>query len=437
MIRRKLTEQFLQLLKNKREFNNIILVDGARQVGKTTLVRQVVAEADLPCKEFNLEEKRELAEKIDQCANFDEFSELVSIDMRFKTGGDEILFIDEAQESRRLGAFVRFMKEKWNNTQVILSGSIMSRMFRDDVRFPVGRITPLHLQPFSFSEFLLAVDEEAEELLLKSKQNISKNMHTLFLDHLQDYINVGGLPEVVTTFASHGNWQSLRRDLIFGYYNDFKRVYGEEKQSYFIASLQAVANLLGQPFKNSHVSQLMDGGKNKDVIDSLGQLEAWRMIFKIEQRGMSVETNYHPKRYFFDVGIARELREAAIPLTKLIKTTSTLHRKPLGGLIENVTMLNIINQIPELSGWKKSSSGAEVDFVLKLDEKIIPIECKAALSIKNSHLGGLRTFMETYNLSLAVVVSLAPFEVRYLSENQKVINLPLYLTEFWQDIIKL
>ncbi len=435
MIRRTLSDKFIKILNNKQEFNNVLLIDGARQVGKTTVVREVLTEAGLSYREFNLEERGELAEKIDHCANFEEFTELVTTEMRFAIGGNELLFIDEAQESRLLGGFVRFMKEKWQNTQVILSGSIMSRMFRDDVRFPVGRVTPLHLHPFSFSEFLTARDEPFAHTLRTSRQNISPNTHHRLLEYVEQYLDVGGLPEVVTTFVGGGDWRALRRDLLFGYYNDFKRVFGEDKQAYFIASMRATAQLLGQPFKNSHVAQLMDGAKNKEVIESLSQLDAWNMLFRIEQRGMAPESGFHPKRYLFDIGIARQLREAAMPSARLVAATNDLQRTSLGGLIENVALLNIIEDAPELSGWKKAASGSEVDFVVKHEDSVLPIECKAAITVKNSHMGGVRDFMRIYNLPFAIVVGLAPFEVRVLPEGKKVLILPLYLIEYWREII--
>ncbi len=90
----------------------------------------------------------------------------------------------------------------------------------------------------------------------------------------------------------------------------------------------------------------------------------------------------------------------------------------------------------ELTGWKKSSSGSEVDFVVKGEEKIVPVECKAALSIKNSHLSGVVDFMKAYKISLGVVVGLAPFEIRKLTEHRKILVLPLYLGESLGEILK-
>ncbi len=440
MIARKIAKYIIQLINNKDEFNNVVLVEGARQVGKTTLVRQVLKDLKIPFKEFNLEESKSLSEKIDLCKNFEEFTELVRVEMKFEPGGEEVLFIDEAQESRRLGEFVRFMKEKWWHTQVILSGSILSRIFREDVRYPVGRVTPIHVQPFSFEEFLKAGEEttllEFLELFPDKQKTFSQNTHEKLLQLLESYLKVGGLPEVVTTYFQKRDWRKLREDLLLGYYNDFKRIFGEDKQTYFIACLKATASLIGSPFKNSFVASRLDGGKNREIIGSLSQLEAWKMIFKVEQKGPRVETQFHPKRYLFDLGIARQLRETATPVVRLLESEDSVGRTTLGGLVENVAAQVLINHSKELSGWKKASSGSEVDFVVPWQESVIPIECKAALRVKNSHLGGLRDFMKRHRVPRGFLVSLAPFEIRPLSREEEIIVLPLYLMERWQELVQ-
>ncbi|GEM_PF-585842 len=440
MISRKVARKLTQLIENRSKSNNVLLIEGARQVGKTTLVHQVLKETSLPYQEVNLEENKSLSQKIDLCGGFSEFTELLEVELQFSPGKASLLFIDEAQESRQLGSFVRFMKEKWENTLVILSGSSMSRIFHDDVRYPVGRVTPLLVQPFSFEEFLMASNEPH---LLKQlegcsqKKILSANTHHRLVEMLQHYLEVGGLPEVVITYFKGGAWKELRKNILYGYYQDFKRVYGDEKQSVFIASLQASAHLLGQPFKNSFVSRLLDGGKNQEIIKTLSQLEAWRMITKVNQRGSSEEQNFHPKRYLFDGGIAKELRESVMPKTHLLYSAG-LQRNFLGGLVENLAanLLLFLDPQQELNGWKRNVSGSEIDFVLQHANSVMPVECKATLKVKNSHLGGVRHFMELYQIPLGVVTSLAPFEIRNLPEGRQLILLPLYLLERLYEIVE-
>ena len=316
---------------------------------------------------------------------------------------------------------------------VILSGSSIKRIFRNTTRYPVGRVTTLHIQPFSFTEFLRASPQKSWESDL-AKVNLhskpSEFWHSQLINLFDQYLEVGGLPEVVITYFQKGPWKNLRENLLLGYYNDFKRVYGEELQSYFIACLKASALLLASPFKNSFVSKILDGGKNKTIIEVLSQLQAWKILCLAEQKGTQPEKYFFPKRYLFDSGIAKLLREQASPHLRLLMTKKQ-DRTPLGGLIENYVSQSLIGTglSHELSGWKKDNSGTEIDFIIKHNDQVLPIECKAALSIKNTHLGGVMDFMNFYDVPLAVVPSLAPLELRVIKPNRTVLILPLYLMD--------
>lgn len=430
-----------QILKQREKKSNVILIEGPRQVGKTTLVRETLKVIKQPYKEFNLEAEPGLAHKIDTCDNFQHFTQLVEALFQFPLGEGRVLFLDEAQESSKLGQFVRFMKEDWSDTTVILSGSSMSRIFRQ-ARYPVGRVTPVHVQPFSFKEFLRAGDHAALLAKLKEAADIkflsswSNDIHELFLSLLEKYLEVGGLPEVVVQYFSKGPWNKTRENLLYGYYQDFRRVYGEPTQIYLTGVLKTTAHLLGMPFKNSHAASLLDGGKNQKIIEAISQLEAWKMIRTVEQRGTTVEKHFHPKRYLFDVGIARQLREAALPSLSLFNTTNSSQRSAFGGVLENVVANGLTEWHQELTGWRKSSSGSEIDFVIKRQGQLIPVECKAALKIKNSHLYGLRDFLKIHEQTVGVIVGLAPFETRPLSDGQKVIIVPMYLLGCLESIFK-
>lgn len=430
MIHRFLAKQLLEEVKKIKKNQDVFLIEGARQVGKTTLIRLVLKESKIPHIEINLEEKGRFARQIDECEEFADFCQLLELELEFEPGSGKILFIDEAQESRQLGHFVRFMKEKWQNTLVILSGSSMARIFRETVRYPVGRVKHFLLTPFSFEEFLKAHPKQSLE---KSFQKISfknppnKIFHDKLLEVFEDYMNIGGLPEVVVDFFAERNWKETRENIFYGYLNDFKRVYGEEFLSYFEACLMSTAQLLGSPFKNSQVSRLLDGGKNQTIIQTLSQLESWKMVYRADQRGPKAEAQFHPKRYLFDHGIAKILRERARNALSLGSQHAA--RDPLGGFLENMVATALIQKSPlnPLTGWKKSSSGTEVDFVQIEAQSPIPIEVKATTQLKDSHLHGVRDFMKINGSPYGIVVSLAPLEMRELSKGEVVYNLPIYL----------
>lgn len=434
-VERKAERKLKAFISNDRD-RRVLLVEGARQVGKTTLIRKVLKDLKKRFHEINLENNKSLCSRIDHCLDFESFEQLISLEYSLKKG--DVIFFDEAQESQRLGSFVRFMKETWSDYSVILSGSSMARLFKEDTRFPVGRVTSLLMLPFSFEEFLVATrfSYPMDDLVkLAKKRKISSILHDRLIQELENYFDVGGLPEVVLSFHNQEDWRGIRDDLYYGYLNDFKRVFGDQKHLYFEACLLAVACLQGFPFKNSYVGHFLENARSREIIATLSRLETWKMIFRVEQRGPSPQSQFHPKRFLFDLGLSRKLRELALPKVRLKRGQSDALRTSLGGLVENMVMSVLIHEGGSLSGWKKSSSGSEVDFVCKMDDEIVPMECKSAVALKNSHLGGVFDFMEHYKSPFGMVVSLAPYEVRKLRDKMRVINIPLYLVERWSSFV--
>ena len=152
----------------------VLLVEGARQVGKTTLVSEALKNKPRSVV-LNLERDALARSSIDACRQFSDFEELLEDEYGYTGRDGRVLFFDEAQESIRLGGFVRVMKEEWSRATVVLSGSTLTRLFRDDTRYPVGRVERLIVRPFSFSEFLSAIDKPhlANLLLEGDLKNIS------------------------------------------------------------------------------------------------------------------------------------------------------------------------------------------------------------------------------------------------------------------------
>ena len=138
MILRRATTYLRQFVDKIEQNKAVLIVQGARQVGKTHLIEAMLSELqDKFILKFNLERDVLIRAAIDQCRDFQEFNTFLK-SRGLKDSNNSILFIDEAQESEKLGSFVRFMKEEWKNISVILSGSSITKLFNSDVRVPVG-----------------------------------------------------------------------------------------------------------------------------------------------------------------------------------------------------------------------------------------------------------------------------------------------------------
>lgn len=436
MIRRDLEEKVHAHLTRGEEHPNVLLLEGARQVGKTTLVGALRERMDRGMLYLDLEESRRAAHDIDRCEDFQDFERYLSAVHRFEGRGERILCIDEAQESRRLGTFVRFMKEKWHHTPVLLTGSSMARIFGADTRIPVGRVTRFLLQPFSFREFLRCGG--LENLLdMEEPFRIQPFIHARLLEGLQHYVDVGGLPAVAAAFFADQPWRSVRRDLYLDYRADFARVFSETEATLFDQCLRGVAANLGSPSKYSQMVK-STASLYRKVPAFLSLLESWKLVLKLELRGERPEQQgYAPKRFLFDPGLANDLRLTVLPRIDVVANLKAAQRTPLGGILENVLATELTATGQVLAGWKMGVNSYEVDFVYRAESgATVPVECKASLSSRRRDTRGLVEYAKRHDSRLGVLVNLDTPGTLTASSGVKVVHIPAYLTGMLPEIME-
>jgi predicted AAA+ superfamily ATPase len=288
----------------------------------------------------------------------------------------------------------------------------------------------LVLGPFSFSEYLTAVEKTALAAdVLNPDVRFDSHQHDLLLGLFDAFLEVGGLPEAVLAGpAAHGE---VRAQILADYERDFIRLFGEDLLPIVKSCFRSVANFVGSPSKNASVVANPSSSLNEKINEVFSRLENWHLLLVSQQRGPGPEGShkYLPKRYMFDTGILRHLREAAVPSIRLTGTLTAGARAPLGGIIENQTAIELHRRGLPLCGWKKSSSGTEIDFVYQSSARVVPLECKAALAVNLKHTKGLCDYMRIYGLDLGVIISLAPQAELSLSGGGTIVNMPTYLAE--------
>ena len=409
----------------------VLFVEGARQVGKTTLVEHVLAGSAKPTVRINLERDSLDRMAFDECRDFAAFQDLLLDRHGFRPNAGQVLFIDEAQESRRLGGFVRFMKEEWPRATVILSGSTLRRLFRPHTRYPVGRVRRLVLGPFSFSEFLRAVGQgHLADQVLGDDTQISDQRHDHLLARFDAFLATGGLPAVVQAYVAGEDHALVRRHIVADYEQDFIRLFGEESVDIATACLRSVANFVGGASKNTSVVPAPGSRVNARINEVFARLESWHLVLRSDQKGSSAYAShaYLPKRYLFDTGVLRELRESAVPAISAVHTMAAAARTPLGAIIENQTAIELARSGQPLAGWKRSPAGSEIDFIVKTGPAAVPVECKASLSVNLRHMRGLIAYLRAHGQHSGYIASLAPYAQTSV-DGVQIVNLPAYLLE--------
>lgn len=424
-------------IRSRERHKNVLLVEGARQVGKTCLVEHAIAASGKMACSANLERDTRLRSLIDGCQDFAEFQQVLADRLKFSPGPDSLLFIDESQESRQLGRFVRFMKEDWRDATVILSGSMLSRLFRDDARYPVGRVQQVVVSPFSFSEYLDAIGEGTLAAFVRGNElPVTPARHERLLELFDGFLTTGGLPAAVLAYAAGLDHREVLAQIAADYERDFIRIFGERDADIVTACFRSVANFVGSPSKNTTVIPSPGTTINARINEVFARLQAWHLVLRSDQKGPSPDSShaYLPKRYLFDTGLLRHFRELGMPSINVLKTRTAMARGPLGGGLENQVAVELARTGFTLCGWKKTPSGGEIDFLLTRKRQTVPVECKACLSLDGRSFRGIAEYLQEYDQPLGVIVSFAPYGITEIASSgsrrkRRVVMLPAPLLE--------
>lgn len=421
-------KELKEALNNTDKNRDAILVKGARQVGKTSLVQHLCS--NHPHCWLDLEKEKAFLRKIDATNTFEEFSDLLAAEKNFIPGQGKILIIDEAQESRLLGGYVRYFKETWENQTVVLLGSLMARLFRSGVRYPVGRTHTIKIYPCTFEEFLLALKEESLLQKIKTwepKKPLSPPFHQKAMQSFLVYLTIGGLPEVVQWYVDKKKWEEKIKDLAYEYTEDFKRVEGEEKSALFELILKRIAQTLGSPSKLSTIIETNQPGYRL-LPDMINLLENWMLVFKIETETPAVPgiSRIPPKRYLFDHGIRQIFSPVPLRIPEVFGEEARLDSTYLGGIFENAVLCEIKPwETQKTVVWRKAVNSSEIDFLFTKNKTIIPIEVKVTAKINRRHFSSLFEYLNFSGGKLGLLVSAGGGGI-YSEKEKSIYQTPFY-----------
>ena len=425
-MKREIEEKLSSWLQDSSD-NHVILVEGARQVGKSYMVNHILNSQSKPFFTFDLEKNKKLRRQIDDTQDFTDFKSLMYDSYHIENRS--ILFIDEAQESIKLAEYVKSFKEDWPEVRVILTGSSMNRLFSGDTRIPVGRTRSITVFPFSFSEFVQYVNgDELADFLRSAPTRIPQSRHDLLLDLFDRYMKVGGYPEAVIAYKNGNSYIEIIDEILAGLEEDFRR--REDSQPEFFSNiLQGVSNHIGSSSKFTHFD--LTKYRAQKIIEAM---KNWHIILEIGSFSLDPQTSdFLPKRYLYDIGVVNRKRSMAVPSLSIIETIDPVLRTPLGGMIENAVLLNLVKGESarySVGAWRKGkSSDIEIDFIMDVPQEgvKIPIECKATRVFKSKHYKNLSHYLNATKQKFGVVVSAAPIETIKSEDGLTIMNLPIYL----------
>lgn len=411
----------------------VLLVRGARQVGKTYSIREF-SKSFGNYLEVNLEEEKQVhiffQESLDPnviCENLSAFFGVKIIP------GQTLLFIDEIQACIPAIQSLRFFYEKLPGLHVVAAGSLLEFALKELPTFGVGRIRSLFMYPLSFDEFLMANGEE-QLLIVKKKaspQNpLSLPIHDKLIDYIRKFLLIGGMPEVVETYIQTKDIrksQLVLDDLLNSFYDDFakykKRVHSQRIRDVF----DSIAKQSGNKFVLNRASSNANLLQIKDALELLILAGLAFRINHVSGNGIPLGAEINDKKFkilLFDNGIQQRLLNLSLTEQLTNKNFSTVNK---GNVAEQFIGLELIKSFPSnikppVYYWHREakSSNAEIDYLIQRGESILPIEVKAGTK---GQMQSMFLFLNEKKIRKGIRQSLENFSV---FENIEIF--PLYAT---------
>lgn len=440
--------QRLQFLEEwlKSESRKPLVIRGARQVGKTWLVRKFAELQKKRILELNFEKNPTLASLF---SSNEPRQTLLNLSAQFDVEIDihnTILFLDEIQATPEIIAKLRWFAEDMPQLPVIAAGSLLEFVLEDhSFSMPVGRIGYMHLEPLSFEEFLIASGKPHLVSYLKQfrwGQEIPLAIHENLTGMFKEYLCVGGMPAAVSSWISKRSLQEvskIQHDLIATYRDDIAKYRGKIAPERLEEVLLAIPKHLGEKFVYTKVNPHVQIAPIKKALELLYKAKVCHRVTGCGGNGIPLGADLlekYLKVLLLDVG----LFTAALGLSyDQIHMADEIVLINKGGVAEQVVgqMLRTIfppYMEPELYYWHREEKGssAEVDYLIQHQNEVVPIEVKAGTTgtLKSLHLFmGIKQLKKAVRLNSATP-NLLDIETTALdgkAHNYRLYSIPLYL----------
>lgn len=396
-----------------------LLVRGARQVGKSTAVRQL-GKSFRYFVEINLEKQRDLhqffTDNVDVKRTCEKLSGTLSVPI---VPGETLLFIDEIQVCKPAIMSLRYFKEDYPELHVIAAGSLLEFTLQDLSSYAVGRIRSLYMYPFSFDEFLMA---QGLDLTVDFKKRangsnpLPEKVHKDLVDQLKSFYLVGGMPAAVTEWIDTRNYMDvahIHHDIIDAYQDDFAKYKKRISPTLLRQVLHSVALQAGGKFTYSSAAADVRSSVIKEVLELLTLAGLIVPVKHSDGNGVPLgaeENNNYVKYLFFDLGVMQTMLNTPAADILLASEVDFVNKGAASEMFAGLEMLRYQDCFvkTELFYWQHMTrnSSAEVDYLCVRGGKVLPLEVKASTQ---GSMQSLWIFMRKRRLREAVRTSLENF----------------------------
>ncbi len=408
-----------------------LILLGARQVGKTWLLKEFGKQYFNDVCYINFEQPNDLEQLFDGSINVERILDYLSTIHGKKIEKQKTLVIfDEVQEVPRALTSLKYFAEEAPEYAICCAGSLLGITLHEGTSFPVGKVEFMTLQPLSFYEFLLANEEEQTIEYIKKyyKDGLPATIVEKMNDYLKQYFIVGGMPKCVDSFIKTRDYQkisNIQKDIIASYQNDFSKHAPKGIVPKIHHVWESIPSQLAKENKKFIYGVVREGARAREYEDALMWLKDCSAVRRVGHVAggrlplKAYEDLKSFKIYHLDIGLLRTMCDID---PSVIVNKEKLFMEFNGSLTEQFVLqelqsLDILNNIYY---WSEGAM-SEVDFLFSYKNNVIPCEAKAGLNV---HAKSLKVFMEKYKPEMAIRTSLKDYR-----KEDGLLNLPLY--EIW------
>lgn len=405
-----------------------LIIHGARQVGKTYIIKQFGKENYDNLIYVNFETNQELCNQISDSINAKYIINKLELFYGEKIiPGKTLIFFDEVQANERALTSLKYFYEDTPQYHIIAAGSLLGiEINRKNYSFPVGKVQMLNMYPLSFKEFLIAVGREnlIDEIQkhFGNNERMDSDIHKLCLKLYRTYLVVGGMPEVVQTYLTEGKTIAaidIQTEILESYERDMTKYASNSLSNKIISAFDSIPVQLAKDNQKFQYKVISKGGSSSIFGDAIAWLKNSGIVNQVNKATSELPLEMHKdltsfKLYMSDVGLF--VNKAKYPLYQI-----DLSEQPtmisMGPLTEHYVANELKVNGYELYYWE-SNGKAELDFMIQKNTDIVPIEVKTSIHTKSRSLD---LYMKTYKTNYAIRIS----EKNFGFENN-IKSVPLY-----------
>lgn len=404
-----------------------LIIEGARQVGKTWIMKEFGKKSYNKTVYINFDSNVQMAELFSIDLNVERIIMGLELYAGHKINPvDTLIIFDEVQEVPKALSSLKYFYENAPEYHIVCAGSLLGIALHEGTSFPVGKVDFLKLYPLSFKEFLMAIGlERFAELLDKKDYDMIKSFKQTYIDALKQYYYVGGMPEVVASFADEKDFNEARKiqkRILTAYEQDFSKHAPKEIVPKIRMLWNSIPSQLAKENKKFIYGLIREGARAKEYETAIMWLSDCGLVHKVSRINApniplkAYEDLKAFKLFIVDVG----LLGAMVGLNqRTLLNGNELFTEFKGALTEQYVMQQLaVNQDLGIYYYTNDRNTCEVDFIVDNGDNIIPLEVKAEINLKAK---SLKTYREKFTPEISIRSSMADY-----SEEIGLINLPLY-----------